>query len=175
MGKNKLFNNKATTIHGILAIVFGIIVILYPALTVNVLATFFGLLLLVGGAILSIGAYMKKNLKNYGNQELILGLLSVVLAIVILSYPKETVAAFLLLSVGIWAVITGGILIWAYIHRFGDKKRRPITLVFGIASLFFGLFMALKPMEGTYGIAIAVGIYAILYGIHAIFYSAQKN
>lgn len=175
MEKNQLFDNKATTIHGILAIVFGVIVVLYPSLSISLLATFFGLLLLVGGAILSLGAFMKKDLKKYGRQNFILGILSIVLAIVILFYPKESVAAFLLFSVGIWAVITGGILIWAYAHKFGDKKRRPVTLVFGIASLFFGLFMALKPIEGTYGIAILVGIYAIFYGLHAIVYSAQKN
>ncbi len=175
MGKNKLFDNKTTIFHGILAIVFGIIVVSYPDLSISLLATFFGLLLLIGGAILSIGAYLKKDMKKYGKKDFILGILSVVLAIVILSYPKESVAAFLLLSVGIWAVITGAILIWAYTHRFKDEKRRPVTLVFGIASLFFGLFMALRPMEGTYGIAIAVGIYAILYGVHALFYSAQKN
>lgn len=70
MGKNKFFDNKAITIHGILAIVFGVIVLLYPALTVSVLATFFGLLLLVGGIILSLGAYMKKDLKKHGKTGL---------------------------------------------------------------------------------------------------------
>lgn len=175
MGNNKFFNNKPTIFHGILAIVFGVIVVSYPDLSVSLLATFFGLLLLIGGVILSLGAYMKKDFKKIGKKDFILGVVSVLLAIVILSYPKETVAAFLLLSVGIWAVITGGILIWAYTHNFGDEKRRPVTLVFGIASLFFGLFMALRPLEGTYGIAILVGIYAILYGLHALFYSARKN
>ncbi|MFN2396936.1 MAG: DUF308 domain-containing protein, partial [Bacteroidales bacterium] len=63
----------------------------------------------------------------------------------------------------------------AYTHRFKDEKRRPVTLVFGIASLLFGLFMAFRPLEGTYGIAILVGIYAILYGAHTLFFSEKKN
>ena len=175
MGKNSFFNNKQSVIHGLLAIVFGVIVVAYPGLSVSVLATFFGLVLLLGGAVLSIGAYISKDLKKGGLHNFLLGILSIVLAIVILSYPKETVAAFLLLSVGIWALVTGGILIWAYTKKFGDEKRRPVTLVFGIASLFFGLFMALQPVEGTYAVAVIVGIYAILYGLHALFYSAQKK
>ena len=175
MGKNTFFDNKQTIIHGLLAIVFGVIVVAYPGLSVRVLATFFGLVLLLGGAVLSIGAYKSKDLKKDGMLNFILGILSIVLAIVILSYPKESVAAFLLLSVGVWAVINGGILIWAYIRKFGDSKQRPVTLVFGIASLFFGLFMALQPVEGTFGVAILMGIYAILYGLHALFYSAQKK
>ena len=175
MGKNTFFDNKLEIIHGLLAIIFGIIVIAYPGLSVSLLATFFGLVLLLGGTVLSIGAFKNKDLKKYGLQNFILGILSIVLAIVILSYPKQSVAAFLLFSVGGWAVVTGCILVWAYIRKFGDTKRRPVTLVFGIASLFFGLFMALKPIEGTYGIAILVGIYAIFYGLHALVYSAQKK
>jgi len=175
MEKNTFLENKQSVIHGLLAIVFGVIVVTYPGLSVRVLATFLGLILLLGGAILSIGTYRSKDLKTDGMQNFLLGILSIVLAIVILSYPKESVAAFLFLSVGVWAVITGGILIWAYIRKFGDSKPRPITLVFGIASLLFGLFMALNPLKGSYGIAILVGIYAIFYGLHAIFYPAKKK
>ena len=175
MKKNKFIDNWMTTVHGILLIIFGVAIISYPGLSVSFLATFFGLALLIGGVILSIGALLKKDLRKYGKHDFILGILSIALAIVVLSYPKEAVATFLLLSVGFWALISGGVLIWAYTHKFGDDKRRPITLVFGIASLFFGLFMALKPMESTYAVAVIVGIYAIIYGVHALFYSTQKN
>lgn len=175
MEKNKFFDNKLSVIHGILAIVFGIIVVTYPGLSVSVLATFFGLVLLLGGAVLIIGAYISKDSKKGGLHNFLLGIVSIVLGIVVLSYPKESVAAFLLLSVGIWALVTGGILIWGYTKKFGDGKRRPVTLVFGITSLFFGLFMALQPIEGTYAVAVIVGIYAILYGLHALIYPVQKN
>lgn len=171
---NKTSNNKMTIIHGLLAIVFGVIVVSYPKLSVSLLATFFGVVLLIGGAVMAISAYRRKEMKGQGALDFILGTLSVVLAIVILFYPSQSVAVFLLLSVGIWAVITGAILIWAYIREYNNKKR-PVTLIFGIASLFFGLFLAFKPMEGTYGVAVLVGIYAIFYGLHAIVYAFQKN
>lgn len=175
MGKNKFSDNKITIIHGILAIVFGVIVVSYPGLTVSLLATFFGLLLLIVGVILSLGAYLNKDLKKTGPQNFIFGILSIVLSIVILSYPKESIAAFLILSVGIWAIITGAILIWAYTQNSGDAKRRPVTLAFGIASIIFGIFMAVNPIEGTYGIATLVGIYAIIFGTHTIYTFFKKN
>jgi uncharacterized membrane protein HdeD (DUF308 family) len=174
MGKNSFFNNKQIITHGLLPIVFGVIVIVYPGISVAVLATFLGLFLLLGGVILSIDAYRNNDFKKNGMQNFILGILSIVLAIVILSYPKESVAAFLFLSAGIWAIINGSVLIWSYIRKGIDSKRKTSTLVFGIISLFFGMYMALQPVEGTHAIAVILGIYAILYGIHAFLYPAHK-
>jgi uncharacterized membrane protein HdeD (DUF308 family) len=158
-----------------LAIVFGLIIVAYPGLSVRVFATFFGLVLLLGGSVISIGAFRSKYLQKDGMTTFILGILSIVLAIVILIYPKESVAAFMLLSLGVWAIISGGILIWAYIRKSGNLNQRPVTIVFGIASLLFGLYMALKPIESTYGVAVLVGICAILHGLLALFYSAHKR
>ena len=169
---DNIFKNKTTILNGLLAIVFGIVLVSYPDLTINLLATFFGLLLLVGGIIIGIGAYINKNnLPNF-----ILGILSAVLGIIILVYPKESVAAFLLFSVGIWAIITGSILIWAYVNNNNyNRKKNPITLLFGILSLIFGIYMAINPIEGTYTITMVMGVYAILYGLHTIIYLPYKR
>lgn len=158
-----------------MAIVFGVIIVAYPGLYVRVFATFFGLVLLFGGSVISIGAYRSKYLQKDGMTTFILGILSIVLAIVILIYPKESVAAFMLLSVGVWAIISGGILIWSYIRKSGNLYQRTVSLVFGIAPLLFGLYMALKPIEGTYSVAVLVGLYAILHGLHALFYLLVKD
>lgn len=81
----------------------------------------------------------------------------------------------MLLSVGVWAIISGGILIWSYIRKSGNLYQRTVSLVFGIAPLLFGLYMALKPIEGTYSVAVLVGLYAILHGLHALFYLLVKD
>jgi len=172
---NKFFNNKLPIAQGILAIVFGLIVIIYPDLSISVLATFFGLVLLLVGAFFILDAYKNRKLKSFGIQNFILGILSIVLAIIILSYPKQSVAAFLFLSVGVWAIVTGAVLIWDYIQNKGGLKRSSVTLVFGIASLLFGVFMVFKPIKGAYGFAVLVGIYAILYGLHALLYLPRKT
>ncbi len=169
---NNILKNKTTVLNGLLAIVFGIVLVSYPNLTINLLATFFGLLLLVGGIIIGIGAFTNNNnLPNF-----ILGILSIVLGIIILIYPKESVAAFLLVSFGIWAIITGIILIWNHVNSTNlyDKKN-IVTLIFGILSLLLGLYMAINPIEGTYTITMIIGVYAILYGLHSLYYPFTRK
>lgn len=169
------FNQKRAVLNGILSIVFGAVIVAYPGVSVQLLAIIFGLFLLLGGLVLIYDAYKRKTLGIDGLPRFILGVLSAVLGVVILSFPQESISAFLLLSIGIWAIISGSILIWTYVQSARNPHRNPVSLIFGIVSLLFGLYLAFNPVKGTYGIATIVGIYAIIYGLHTLFFSIPKN
>lgn len=169
------FNQKRAVLNGILSIVFGAIMVAYPGVSVQLLAIIFGLFLLLWGLVLIYDAYKRKTTGIDGLPSFILGVLSAVLGVVILSFPQQSISAFLLLSIGLWAIITGGILIWIYGQSIRTGQRNLVSLIFGIVSLLFGLYMAFNPVKGTCGIATIVGIYAIIHGLHALIFSIPKT
>jgi uncharacterized membrane protein HdeD (DUF308 family) len=182
MKNAKLSYNTWSIINGLFAIVFGLIAIAYTNPTITWLAIIFGITLIPGGLALIISAYKNMGTKKFWRQNMILGILSIILAFTILLHPKHSSAVFLLVFVGLWAVFTGVIYIffWNYSRKSIDLKASPLTLVFGIASLIFGLIMILNPImimnpyENTHVIFVLVGIYAIIYGIHNITYAARN-
>jgi uncharacterized membrane protein HdeD (DUF308 family) len=161
--------------NGMFAIIFGVIALVFTDLTISGLAIIFGITLIPAGLALIVSASKNMGTKKFWRQNLILGILSIILAFTILLYPKHSVAAFLFVFVGLWAVFTGVIyiFIWVYSRKSENWKAGPVTLIFGIASLIFGLIIIVNPIESTRVIFIFVGVYAIINGIHNIVYAAR--
>jgi uncharacterized membrane protein HdeD (DUF308 family) len=175
MTNEKLSYRNWSILNGLFAIIFGLIAIAYTDLTITWLAIIFGITLIPGGIALIVSAYKNMGTKKFWRQNLILGILSIILAFTILLYPKHSIAALLFVFVGLWAVFTGVIFIfiWIYSRKSENWKAGPVTLIFGLTSLIFGLILILNPIESTRAIFIIIGIYAIIYGIHNIVYATR--
>ncbi len=176
MSNTKRSYNSWSIMNGLFAVIFGLIAIAFTDLTIKWFAIIFGIALIPSGLALIISAYRNMGTKKYWKHNMILGILILILALAILIYPQHSVALFLLVTVGLWAVSTGIIylFIWFSSRKRQDNKAGPFTLLFGVLSFIFGLIVILNPIESTRTIFILVGIYAILYGIHNIVYAARK-
>jgi len=149
--------------RGAFAVVFGLFALIWPAATVLVLAILYGVYALidgVGGVMQAFRGGDTMHRAAYG----LLGLLSIVAGILVLVWPGITVLLLATL-VGIWAIVTGVAEIVAAIRLRKQIEGEAFLILAGALSVVAGILIVVNPIAGAFGVALLVGIYALLYGI----------
>lgn len=149
-------------VRGIVAILFGILALIWPAITLLVLVTFFGAWVLVDG-IFSIFSAFRRGARSRV-WAVVVGVIGILAGFAALTWPGITSLA-LLYVVAFWAILTG----LAEIVD-GIQLRKVIenewTLILGGAlSVVFGVLLLIWPAAGLLSIVWLLGIFAVLYGI----------
>ncbi len=91
---------------GVLGLLVGIGVLVWPAATLLVIATFIGAWLVVSGAFHIAASIARRRVAHYWGLGLLGGIVAVLLGIVALSRPTLTLSV-LVAVIGIWAIIIG--------------------------------------------------------------------
>lgn len=156
----------AFALRGLLAVVFGIMAVSWPGLTLIVLVYIFGIYVLVEGALSIFTALGRRGAKNWW-VVLIEGIAGVVFGILTMSWPGVT-AILLLILIAIWALATGILKIFAALRLRKEMKGEWRLAVSGIASVIFGLILVFRPGAGALAMVWVIGIYAIVFGISLI-------
>lgn len=154
-------------IRGIAAILFGVIVLLFPPVAIATLVLFFGAYALVDGVFTILAAIQHRTEHNWW-VHLLEGVIGIIAGIVVFTYPLfSTIAAalFVLYLVAAWAVITGVMEVWAAVELRKQIENELLLVLGGVLSLVFGVALVLFPGAGILTLLWLVGIYAIAFGI----------
>jgi uncharacterized membrane protein HdeD (DUF308 family) len=147
-------------LRGVISIVFGLVAVLWPDVTVVVLALLFGLYIVVDGIGAFIGAFRRGQDTAGGGARVLAGLLSIAAGVLVLVWPGITVLALALL-IPAWALVTGLLDIWAATREGGQL----LLIAVGTLSMVAGAFILFRPTVGATAIALVIGIYAIIAGV----------
>jgi uncharacterized membrane protein HdeD (DUF308 family) len=150
-------------VRGAFAVVFGLFALIWPGATVLVLAILYGVYALVDGVGGLMRAFRPGDAAHRWAYAL-LGVLGLVIGVVTLAWPAITVLALATL-VGIWALVTGVAEIFAAIRLRKEIEGEVFLILAGAISAIAGILIVLEPIAGAFGVALLVGIYALLYGI----------
>ena len=151
-------------LRGAVAVVFGVVTLFAPGISLAALILFFGSYAIVEGAFTIIAAIRAR---GYGDQPwwslLFQGVVSVGAGVVTLAWPGLT-ALLLLYVIGMWAVVTGVLEIVA-----AFRLRKEITgewrfVLSGILSIGFGALVMLAPGAGALAMVLWIGVYAVVFG-----------
>ncbi len=154
----------ALLVRGVIAVLFGILALAWPAVTVLALALLFGAFALVDGVSSLIAAFRPHRDGWHRAGHALAGVLGVAAGIVTLVWPHITALALVLL-IGAWAVVTGIADIWTGV-RLRDRIAMPWLLVaVGVVSVIAGIVLLLRPGAGALAIAIVIGAYALVSGV----------
>jgi uncharacterized membrane protein HdeD (DUF308 family) len=150
-------------LRGIAAIMFGLLALLAPGVTLTVLVFLFGFYALVDG----IGAIIL-GIKDYGDREhwwatLIGGIVGVAAGLVTLVMPGITAVALLAL-IASWAIIRGILDIVAAIRLRHAIEGEWLLALAGTLSVTFGVLMMLYPGAGALAVIWWIGAFAIALG-----------
>ena len=160
-------------LNGILTIIFGLVALLFPTITIKGLAIYFAITILLGGIILIISSFRIR----FGNTNwpmiLLEGLAGTLIGIFILARP-ESAAAILVALIGIWSLFIGLVFIWVYSRKSLPEIANTFHLTAGILAIIVGLLILVNPFGSTRFIVVLIGIYAIIYGVFSIV-STSKN
>jgi uncharacterized membrane protein HdeD (DUF308 family) len=157
--------HSALAIRGVLAIVFALLILFSPGISLASFAILFGAFTLIDGIFLEMAA--SRGATETHEALYLEGTLSVFAGVLTLIWPTIT-NLVLLYMVAFWAIMTGvlelvtGILMSKWITRVS------MFLLMGITSLLFGLFVILTPAAGALAITVWIGGFVLLFGLHLL-------
>jgi uncharacterized membrane protein HdeD (DUF308 family) len=155
----------ALLVRGLLAVLFGLIALFLPGMTLWVLVLLFGAYALVDGVFAVVAG-----IRGTGGRRWVLiieGILSVLAGIVALLWPGIT-ALVLLYVIAFWAIFTGVAEMIAAVALRREIEGEWALILGGVLSVIFGIILAVLPGVGLLSLVWLIGIYAILFGIALI-------
>lgn len=160
----------ALALRGVAAIIFGILALVWPSLTVLTLVLLFGAFALVDGifAIIVGVASHEKNQRWWA--MLLAGIGGLIISVLTFAWPGAT-ALVLLFFIAAWAIVTGIFHIVAAVHLRRVIKGEWMVILHGIALVLFGLILALFPRTGALSLILVIGVFAIVIGIWVIIFA----
>jgi uncharacterized membrane protein HdeD (DUF308 family) len=149
--------------RGVLGVVIGLICFAWPGITIAVLVGIFAIYAILDGITnLFIGLH---NTATHGRSwmQVLQGIVGIAAGVLTFIWPGVT-ALVLILFIGAWAIVTGGLEIAAAI-----RLRRVIhgewMLGFsGLISIIFGILVLAFPAAGAVGISWILGAYSAAAG-----------
>jgi uncharacterized membrane protein HdeD (DUF308 family) len=160
-------------VRGIAAVLFGVLALIWPGITLLVLVIFFGAYAIVSGVFALFAGF------RHGAQSrawlIFSGIIGILAGIVALVWPGITSLALLYL-IAFWAIFTGVTEVVAGIQLRKVIDNEWMFIVGGILSVIFGILLLVWPGAGMLSLVWLIGVFAILYGIAMIVLSLRvKN
>jgi uncharacterized membrane protein HdeD (DUF308 family) len=155
-------------LNGLIAILFGLLVIFIKEETIIKLTLFFGLLILIIGAVLLIVAI--SNMKKEKPHALLLAesIAAILIGAIIAFYPQQSLKLFLIL-VGVWATIIGLMQIIMAVQMKNKVSNHSMFTINGVITLVFGLLLFFNPMGAIKALMIVIGLLALVSGAILIY------
>lgn len=151
-------------VRGAIAILFGVVVFIWPGLTLTLLMTLFAVFACVGGIFLILAAL--KDRREYERWWILLleGFVGIATGIVIFVWP-EFIALLLIYVIAAWAMITGVFEIVVAVQLRREIHNEWLLAIAGVASVLFGLLLTIWPVAGALAILWVLAAYAVIFGI----------
>ena len=163
----------AVGLRGIIAVAFGLICVLVPPAAILTFILFFSAYMLVDGVFaLASGIKAARNGERWG--LLILeGVVDIAAGSIAFLWPTITAFAFVIL-IGVWAVISGALMLGAALTLKLDHGRWWLALG-AIASIIFGILLLVAPVAGAVVLTWWIGAYAIVFGVMLLVLAFQLH
>ncbi len=153
----------AVAIRGLIAITYGLMALIWPGLTIEILIMFFGAYMVTDGIFAIIAAFSNRTEHDNWWVLLLEGPLGIVAGLVTFFNPGLATLV-LVFIISFWAIMTGVLEIVAAIRLRKEIQNEWLLALSGVISLAFGILLLIFPAAGVLTIAWMIGWYAILFG-----------
>lgn len=161
-------------IRGILALVFGVLALMWPGATIEALLIFFGAWALVSGLFMLAGSFGAKKVTDHWWVWLLAGLVGIAAGVLTFINPRAT-GLVLLIWIAVWAIISGAFDIVTAIRWRKELKGEGWLILAGAAWVIFGFLLLKNPLAGAVAIVTLIGVWAIVMGIILILVSFRAK
>jgi uncharacterized membrane protein HdeD (DUF308 family) len=155
---------QLVVLRGVVAVLFGVVAIAWPEITVLSLAILFGVYTLLDGVTAIAMGIGQGSDRRY---LIALGVLGVVAGLISLIWPQITVVV-LLVVIAVWAIVAGVTQIAAAIRLRKVIRNEWFLALSGVIALVLGLLLIVQPAEGAIALVIAIATFAVVWGVTLI-------
>lgn len=151
-------------LRGLAGIVFGILALLWPGLTVMALLIVFGVYAILDGILALITGFRRRSMDERWWAWALDGILSIAIGLMALFWPAATALAFVI-WIAAWAIVAGGFRIYAAIRLRREIEGEWALALSGVLLVIWGVLIVLVPAAGLLSLAWLIGIFALLIGV----------
>lgn len=161
----------AFVIRGVLGVLFGLIALFTPGVTMLSLVLVFAAYAIADGIFSVVAAVRAAKSGERWTMLALEGAVSVIVGLAAAAWPSLTVVIFVAM-IAAWALITGGFMLAAAFRVDADHGRVWLGLA-AVASIIYGLLLVIAPMIGALVLTWWIGAYALIFGISLIAFALR--
>jgi uncharacterized membrane protein HdeD (DUF308 family) len=151
-------------VRGTVAVVFGLLALLCPGMTLFWLIALFGAYALLGGAAWAAGALCNRHIDARWRTPLFIGLLGIGAGLLTLTRPVPT-ALVLVVLIGAHALATGLLDLAAALRLRKFIRGERLLGLSALSSIAFGISVSVAPYSGADALGPLVGSYTLISGL----------
>ena len=157
---------KSTLVSGILAVILGVLALVWPGITILVAAIFFAAYLLITGISQLVLAFSIRSSVG-GRVLLFIGGAAALMLAVLCFVSLQNSFELLAIWIGVGFIFRG---VATTMSAIGDPSLpgRVWEIIIGIISVIAGIIMFVAPMEGLVALAQVTGIILIVVGVFEV-------
>jgi uncharacterized membrane protein HdeD (DUF308 family) len=163
-------NWRAVALRGLVAVLFGLVVLFWLGLILAVLSLFFGIYALIDGGMVLVPALRTSDRGARKWLPLAEGTVGVISGLVALLWPGMTTSGLLYVIVG-WAVATGILKILTTIVLRSEVENGWLLAGGGALSVLFGVILAALVGSDLPSLAPFIGVFAVVVGLALIVFA----
>jgi len=153
----------ALGLKGLASVIFGVMVLAWPGISVLALTIVFGIYALATGAV-EVGTAFSTKSKEERGWLVASGLLGIVVGVIVVAWPGISALA-LLYVIGVYALLLGTLAVAASFQLPLDGRDSALTMVSGIVSIMFGVVIFAKPGAGALAVLALIAAFALVTGV----------
>jgi len=155
-------------ISSLLCVILGLVLLLWPGLSMRIVCTAVGVVLILGGAVRVASYFIARDGSLYSQINLIFGIVVAAVGIWIVVSP-EYVLALIPIIVGVVITLHGLHNIKQAITLCQDKYDKWwVALILGILTIGFGVLLICRPFAAVDTMVMLIGIFLIYDGLSDI-------
>jgi uncharacterized membrane protein HdeD (DUF308 family) len=150
-------------LHGLASVVFGVMILAWPGISVYALTIVFGAYTLATG-IVEFGTAFTSQGKEERGWLILRGLLGITIGVLVFAWPDISSLA-LLYVIGVYAVALGILAVAASFQLPLDRRDTTAMFLTGLVSIVFGIVIFAKPGAGALTVLALIAAFALVTGV----------
>jgi uncharacterized membrane protein HdeD (DUF308 family) len=167
-------NWRVLALRGLAALIFGLVVLLWPGAILAVLTLVFGIYAIVDGGVVLVPALRSSERGARRLLPLAEGAVGVIAGLLALLWPGLAVTGLLYVIVG-WALATGTLKIATAIVLRSEVENAWVLAGSGALSVLFGVVLAVLVGSDLPSLAPFIGVFAIVVGVALIVFALRMR
>ncbi len=154
---------QAFGLHGLASVVFGVMILAWPGISVYALTIVFGAYTLATG-IIEFGTAFTAREREERGWLILRSLLGITVGVLVFAWPGISALA-LLYVIGGYAVAVGILCVAGSFRLNLDSRDTASMILTGLASIVFGIVIFAKPGAGALAVLALIAAFALVTGV----------
>lgn len=160
---------KSVALRGLVALLFGVVILIFPLFWVQFLAIVFAAFVFADGVVALLAGWRMHKLGVSWWPYLVVGVSGVLFGVIaVVNLPLAIMATVYV--VGFWAIFGGIFQIVSAVRLRDIVDTETLMIISGLLSLVFGVLLILTPgLTGGLVLTVLIGFYTVIYGVMLLF------